>query len=170
MSRSVFPVVWVVVLLVCAGFALSGCGGVTGGSYRPGRVFVVNNTRPPQIPGTQDNIVRAWVEYEEQFFYRTTGLPRNMNYDGTCNVEEPVELTDAPLPGGTPVKVRYWFDHMNSHIEFREITFTVDGDITMELYMDDWLRAASSMVSARIHKGKWAGPDPAAPVGSEERL
>lgn len=161
--------VWIV-LLVCGGLILSGCGGPTGTHYSPGRVFVIDNTRPPQILGTHGNIVRTWIEYDERFYYIDTGLPRNMNQNGICNCDEPIELTDAALPGGTPVKVKYWFDHMNSTIEFREITFTVDGDITVELYMDNWLYSPSSMVNARIHKGRWTGPDPAAPVGSELEL
>jgi len=135
---------------------VSGCGGPTGShQYKDGRLYFLNNCRPPRPEDPHTYIQGFWVEYEGVKYYP----PFHLTWDGQPTGEGAMELTDYPLPGGTKVTVKYYFDHMNGFVESRTAETVIDGNITIEAYMQDWATGGGygSTVLHRVHPGKWEG-------------
>ena len=140
-------------LAVVALLALvSGCGS-TKTEYKDGRLYFLNNCRPssPEFGGWY--IDGFWVEYEGVRY----DPPFHLTWDGQLTGEGAFELTDYPLPGGTEVTLKYFFDHMNGYVENRPAKAIIDGNITIEAYMQLWVGYHASTVLHKVHPGKWEG-------------
>ncbi len=141
-------------MVLCGLVFLIGCSGSTDTTFGDGRLYAVNNTRPPTIPGGSDFVKRMWVIYDGIRF----DPPNNLTTDGESTGAGCMELTEEPLPGGTTVTVEYKFDHMNAFVEAREITVIIDGNTTIDIYMENWsITGYGSTVIARVVPGKWGG-------------
>lgn len=144
-------------LAVVAILALvSGCGTPTGShQYKDGRLYFLNNCRPPRPDNPATYIMHFWVEYEDVRY----DPPFHLTWDGQPTEEGAFELSDYPLPGGTEVTLKYFFDHMNGYVENRPAKAIVDGNITIEVYMQRWGGAGGygSTVLYQVHPGKWEG-------------
>jgi len=147
--------VWsVLIMAMLWGLIFQGCSGTVDQSFEDGRLYVVNNARPPTIAGGSDYVKKLWVVYEGVKY----DLPFNLTNDGTPTGAGAIELTEDPLSGGTIVEVEYFFDHMNAFVESRKITVTIDGNMTIDTYMQDWnISSYGSTVLARVVPGKWEG-------------
>ncbi|MCK5526854.1 MAG: hypothetical protein KAJ05_06870, partial [Candidatus Latescibacteria bacterium] len=53
----------VFVLFLVAMSQMMGCSGSTDTTYEDGRLYVVNNTRLPTLPGGGDFVKKMWVVY-----------------------------------------------------------------------------------------------------------
>ena len=144
----------VFVLFLVAMSQMMGCSGSTDTTYEDGRLYVVNNTRLPTLPGGGDFVKKMWVVYEGIEIYP----PNNLTHEGEPTGAGCLELTEEPLPGGTTVTLVYRFDHMNGVVSERSITVTIDGNTTIDIYMEDWsITGYGSTVIARVVPGKWEG-------------
>lgn len=123
-----------------------------------GRVYVVNNTRPPETPGGNDYVKWVKVVYEGTEY----DIPHNMDHDGNPTGVGAIELTRGePLPGGLAVQLVYKWDHQGGNVDEGRITVTVDGNMTIEMYMlDPWESfdpGGAGTLTARVVRGKWDG-------------
>ena len=87
--------VWGVLL----GIALAvGCSSSTESQYKDGRVYFINNARPPE-PGDVNYVFNMRVVYEEQERF----IPSNIDHHGDPTGAGSIDLTEGrpPLPGGT---------------------------------------------------------------------
>ena len=141
-------------IFVVALSQMMSCSGSTATTYEDGRLYAVNNTRPPTLPEGGDFVKKMWVVYEGIAFYP----PNNLTHEGEPTGAGCIELTEEPLPGGSTVILVYKFDHMNGMVEDRSITVTIDGNTTIDIYMEDWsITGYGSTVIARVVPGKWGG-------------
>lgn len=144
----------VFVLFLMAMSQVMGCSGTMDTTYEDGRLYAVNNTRQPTLPGGTDGIKKMWVIYEGIEYYP----PNNMTALGAPTNAGCIELTEDPLPGGTIVPIVFKFDHMHGLVSERDIDVTIDGNMTIDIYMADWYVAYTrSTVIARVVPGKWSG-------------
>ena len=131
-----------VALLLPLIFLLS-CSSSTEQEFEEGRLYVVNNTRPVL------NIYGVWVMFEGVRY----DTPFNMTEERESTGEGAVELTDTPLPGGMVVEVGYYYLY-GKVVNTDTIRVTMDGNMTIDLYMESW-EDRTSYVTARLVPGKW---------------
>ena len=151
-------------VLVGLCLALLGCEG--GKIYRPGHVYVVANVgwrsllpyHYMESPlGVDDLYIK--VIWEEKFFY----IHPNMDRDGNPTGVGAVRITDKPLPGGTLVDLDYCFYYVGEAQKrlsdmVPESDRTIDGDITVEIYSEDWKPWCDRIMAlAKVHRGKFDG-------------
>ena len=151
-------------VLVGLCLALSGCGG--GKIYRPGHVYVVANVGwRSLIPwhymesplGVDDLYIK--VIWEEKIFY----IHPNMDKDGNPTGVGAVRITDEPLRGGTLVDLDYCFYYVGEAQKklsdmVPESDRTIDGDITVEIYSEDWKPWCDRIMAlAKVHRGRFDG-------------
>ena len=127
---------------------LMGCTSSTGPEFREGRLYAVNNARPASWGGY---IKEVWMILEEVRY----DVPFNMTAEGAGTGEGAVELSEAPLPGGMTVDVTYAYKYGDITQEGK-ITVPVDGNMTIDLYMEKW-DSKISVITARVVPGKWDG-------------
>jgi hypothetical protein len=149
--------VWAVGGLIGIG---SGCGKSTTGTFKPGRLYVVNNVGYNSNVGITDRYIE--VTWEEEIFF----IPMNMDRDGNPTGAGAVLLTPEPLPGGTQIDFTYLFifEIARRTMQLSEVLAVIgeeaviDGDITIEIYSARWDPMASTIIAfARVIKGKYDG-------------
>jgi len=152
-------------VLVGLCLALLGCG--EGGKiYRPGHVYVVANVGwRSLIPyhymesplGVDDLYIK--VIWEEKVFY----IHPNMDKEGNPTGVGAVRITEEPLPGGTLVDLDYCFYYVGEAQKrlsdmVPESDRTIDGDITVEIYSEDWKPWCDRIMAfAKVHRGRFDG-------------
>ena len=127
---------------------LIGCGGSTIGTYREGRLYVVNNVCGYSNLG--ENYDRIFVEWEGE----EVPILRNMSDDGSWTQAGAVLLTSEPLPGGTPIDFTYYFQYVGDKQPMRlsEVLeelgeeAIIDGDITIDIYSAQWNPRNSTII------------------------
>ena len=142
---------------------LIGCGGSTVGTYREGRLYVVNNAGWGSNLGEVNKYIV--VKWEGEMME----IPLNMNQDGSPTGVGAVQLTPDPLPGGTPIDFTYYFYYVGDRkpMQLSEVLkilgeeATIDGDITIEIYSATWNPGSNWVIAyARVVKGKFDGSHP----------
>jgi len=129
---------------------LLGCTSSMEQDFEEGRIYVVNNARP--VGGDWGfNIMQVWVIWEDVRY----DTPFNMTVEKDPTGAGVVELTDSPLPGGMVAEVTYYYIARNV-MEQGNVTITVDGNVTIDLYMKGWDNQYST-VTARVVPGRWDG-------------
>ena len=124
---------------------LSGCTSSTEQEAKEGRLYAVNNARPGSY------IKSVWIILEGMRY----DIPFNMTEEKQPTGEGAIELTDAPLPGGMVVEVTYGYRYGDIGQEGK-ITVTVDGNMTIDVYMKSW-ESRISVVTAQVVPGRWDG-------------
>ena len=143
---------------------LIGCGESTTGTFKEGRLYVVNNTGYNSNVGTSEFAVDRYIEvtWEGEVIF----IPMNMDRDGNPTGAGAVLLTPEPLPGGTVIDFTYLFifEIARRTMELSEVLArigekaVIDGDITIEIYSARWDPMASTIIAfARVIKGKYDG-------------
>ena len=150
MSRRFLRTVALVGVLCSAGVSFNGCSS-SSPQYEDGKLFFVNNTRPSG--GVEEHVYAVFEEME-------TPIPFNMTVDGELTGVGAISLTEESLAGGTVVTVSCKFIQQGSGTFYKETTFTIDGNMTVEVYVVDWSRP-EPIIALRVHRGKYNGGDPA---------
>ena len=141
-----------VLFLSCVGVSVLNCSGTVDTQCRDGRIYIVNNTIPDEAgPAKVETFATdVWVVYEGVRY----DVPFNM--DGLRNPTGAgaFELTEEPLPGGTRVTLECVVLHEIS--ERKNITVTIDGNMTVEVYWEVWTDIYTTFL-LRIVPGRWDG-------------
>ena len=154
MGRSL---IWVGILLV-----LLGCESTR--EFGEGDVYVVNNVGsrinfPYHALGTPMDEIYLVVEWEGERIH----INPNMDEDGNSTGLGAVRITSEPLAGGVLVDFLFLYLYVGSELDrmisdVSEDEAIIDGDITIELYTDEWNPGNDRMfVLAKVHKGRYDG-------------
>ena len=133
------------------GMTFLGCGSPTEPHFKEGRLYFVNNTRP-SLGG--EEWIRAVFEETK------TEIDFNMTYEGELTGVGAVEISDGLLAGGTEVTVECRFRQQGDTFSIYK-TLIIDGNMTVGAYETNW-NTSQGMLTLRVHKGIFNGPDPAA--------
>ena len=132
------------------GMTFLGCGNPA--KPRDGRLYFVNNTRPSV--GGEEWIKAVFDEIE-------TDIEFNMTYEGELIIGVgAVPISDELLAGGTEVTVECRFRQQGDTFSIYK-TLIIDGNMTVGAYETNW-NTSQGMLTLRVHKGIFNGPDPAA--------
>jgi len=142
--------IWDVLLVIALAV---GCSGSTESQYKDGRVYFINNARPPE-PGDANYVFNMRVVYEEHEYF----IPSNIDHDGNPTGAGSIDLTEgrSPLPGGTVVHLECHYYAYNASQKATSVDLTVDGNVTVEAYSSSWDRV-DVIALLRIIAGKWDG-------------
>ena len=141
-----------VLFLSCVGASVLNCSGTVGTQHEDGMIYVVNNIIPyePGVAALARFATAVWVEYEGVRYDVSFNMDGDRNSTGAGNFE----LTEEPLPGGTTVTIKCVVVHGVS--EEKNITVTIDGNMTIEIYWEEWTNMNTGYL-LRIVPGKWDG-------------
>ena len=142
--------IWDVLLVIALAV---GCSGSTESQYKDGRVYFINNARPPE-PGDANYVFNMRVVYEEQEIF----IPSNIDHEGNPTGVGSIDITEGrpPLPGGTVVHLECHYYAYNASQKSASVDLTVDGNVTVEAYSSSWDRP-DVIALLRIIPGKWDG-------------
>jgi len=130
---------------------LLGCTSSMEQDFEEGRIYAVNNTRGPIYTGYSLDIRGVWVVFEGGHY----DIPFNMTTEGDPTGAGAVELTESPLSGGMIVEVTCYVRYRDTTGE-EKVTVTVDGNMTIDIYMEDW-DIRHSIITTRVVPGRWDG-------------
>ncbi|MCK5329680.1 MAG: hypothetical protein KAR36_13845 [Candidatus Latescibacteria bacterium] len=141
-------------VLLLSWVAVSGlsCSGTVDTQQDDGKIYVVNNTIP-FVLGVEANrrfSTSVWVVYDGVRY----DIPFNMDWDRNPTGAGAFELTEELLPGGTTVTLECVVLHGIS--EVKNITFVVDGSVTIEIHWEEWTDSFTTYL-LRIVPGRWDG-------------
>jgi hypothetical protein len=143
---------------------LGGCGGSSTRTYDDGRLYVVNNLSWGQHLGplSSSKVDERYILVEWEGEVR---IHPNMDQEGNPTGIGAVQLTPESLPGGTEIDFPftyaiYWGKQSKNELsvllEALGFKAIIDGDITIEIYSQDWTPASSSemVCLAAVLRGK----------------
>ncbi len=141
-----------VLFLLCMVGCTDMLRGTVNTQYEDGGIYVVNNTIP-YVSGVLANSrfsTAVWVVYDGVRY----DVPFNMDGERNPTGAGAFELTEEPLPGGTTVTLECVVLHGVS--EPKNITVTIDGNVTVEMYWEEWTDIYTTYL-LRVVPGRWNG-------------
>ena len=140
-----------VLLLSWGAVSVLSCSGTVNTQQDDGKIYVLNNVIPSELgAGLGFFASSVWVVYDGVRY----DIPFNMDNERNPTGAGALELTEEPLPGGTSVTLECVVLHGIS--EPKSITVTIDGNITIEMYWEEWTDMYTTYL-LRIIPGRWDG-------------
>jgi hypothetical protein len=151
-------------LLIWVGIGLVLLGCESTREFDEGDLYVVNNAGersclPFHGAGANLEDLYLYVIWEGEWIK----VQPNMDEDKNSTGVGAVRITSEPLAGGLSVDFTYRFYYVGDEMQrtlsdVLEEEALVDGDITIELYSENWTPTSNQIVVlAEVHRGKFDG-------------